>query len=76
MSTTETHHPLWVAYGPSGVVGSIRKDDDGYTVTMAGADAAAGTLPLDGGRQERAALADDAGQRLARVPRALSAAVG
>ena len=42
MSTTETHHALWVAYGPSGVVGSIRKDDDGYTVTMAGADASAG----------------------------------
>jgi hypothetical protein len=45
MSTTETHHPLWVAYGPSGVVGSIRKDDDGYTVTMAGADASAGRYP-------------------------------
>ena len=30
MSTTETHHPLWVAYGESGVVGSIRKEDDGY----------------------------------------------
>ncbi|GAA1990572.1 methyltransferase [Microbacterium pumilum] len=45
MSTTETHHPLWVAYGQSGVVGSIRKDDGGYTVTMAGADAAAGTYP-------------------------------
>ena len=45
MSTTETHHPLWVAYGSSGVVGSIRKDDDGYTVTMAGADSAAGTYP-------------------------------
>ena len=45
MSTTETHHPLWVAYGPSGVVGSIRKDDDGYTVTMAGADKTTGTYP-------------------------------
>lgn len=45
MSTTETHHPLWVAYGTSGVAGSIRKDDDGYTVTMAGADAIAGTYP-------------------------------
>ena len=61
MSTTETHHRLWVAYGQSGVVGSIRKDDDGYTVTMAGADSSAGTLSLDGDRQERAALADDAG---------------
>ncbi len=45
MSTTETRHPLWVAYSPSGVVGSIRKSDDGYTVTMAGADAATGTYP-------------------------------
>jgi hypothetical protein len=45
MSTTETHHSLWVAYGSGGVVGSIRKGDDGYTVTMAGADAAAGTYP-------------------------------
>jgi hypothetical protein len=46
MSTTETHHALWVAYGPSGVVGSIRKDDDGgYTVTMAGAEASAGSFP-------------------------------
>lgn len=45
MSTTETHHPLWVAYGSSGVVGSIRKEDDGYIVTMAGADASAGSYP-------------------------------
>lgn len=45
MSTTQTHHPLWVAYGTSGVVGSIRKAEDGYTVTMAGADRAAGTYP-------------------------------
>lgn len=36
---------LWVAYGPNGVVGSIRHDDDGYAVTMAGADAVAGTYP-------------------------------
>lgn len=45
MSTTETHHSLWVAYGPNGVAGSIRKDDGGYTVTMAGATAAAATYP-------------------------------
>jgi len=45
MSTTETHHPLWVAYGASGVAGSIRKGDDGYTVTMAGASESAGTYP-------------------------------
>ncbi|WP_127819537.1 methyltransferase [Microbacterium sp. CPCC 204701] len=45
MSTTQMHRALWVAYGPSGVVGSIRKDDDGYTVTMAGADRASGTYP-------------------------------
>ena len=45
MSTTETHHPLWIAYGASGVAGSIRKDDDGYTVTMAGAETTTGTYP-------------------------------
>ncbi|BDV30790.1 methyltransferase [Microbacterium terricola] len=45
MSTTETHHPLWVAYATSGVVGTIRKGDEGYTVTMAGADESAGTFP-------------------------------
>ncbi|WP_347975639.1 methyltransferase [Microbacterium sp. ProA8] len=45
MSTAQTHHALWVAYGESGVAGSIRKDDDGYTVTMAGADHVAGTYP-------------------------------
>ncbi len=45
MSTTETHHALWVAYGANGVAGSIRKEDDGYTVTMAGAGASAGTYP-------------------------------
>jgi hypothetical protein len=44
MSTTKTR-ALWVAYGSNGVVGSIRHDDEGYTVVMAGADAAAGTLP-------------------------------
>lgn len=45
MSTTDTHTALWVAYGPSGVAGSIRKDQEGYTVTMAGADARTGTYP-------------------------------
>lgn len=45
MSTTETHHALWVAYGSGGVVGSIRKEDEGYVVTMAGADSVAGTYP-------------------------------
>jgi len=45
MSATQSHHALWVAYGAPGVVGSIRKDDAGYTVTMAGADASAGTYP-------------------------------
>ena len=33
MSTTKTL-ALWVAYGRNGVVGSIRHDEDGYTVTM------------------------------------------
>jgi hypothetical protein len=45
MSTTDTHHALWVAYGQGGVVGSIRRDDLGYTVTMAGAEASAGSYP-------------------------------
>ncbi|KNY06486.1 methyltransferase [Microbacterium sp. GCS4] len=36
---------LWVAYGTNGVVGSIRHDDEGYTVVMAGSDAASGTFP-------------------------------
>ena len=45
MSTAEPHHSLWVAYGASGVVGSIRKEDDGYRVTLAGASESAGTYP-------------------------------
>jgi hypothetical protein len=45
MSTTDTHHSVWVAYGRGGVAGSIRKSDEGYTVTMAGADAATGSYP-------------------------------
>lgn len=44
MTSTKTR-ALWVAYGSNGVVGSIRKDDDGYTVTMAGADTSAGVSP-------------------------------
>ncbi len=36
---------LWVAYGTNGVVGSIRHDDEGYTVVMAGSDAASGSYP-------------------------------
>lgn len=42
--TTMTRR-LWVAYGPAGAVGKIQKDDDGYTVHMAGASAALGTYP-------------------------------
>jgi hypothetical protein len=45
MSMTDASHTVWVAYGRSGVVGSIRKDESGYTVTMAGADASAGRYP-------------------------------
>ena len=37
---------LWVAYGSEGnVVGSVRKQGDGYTVTLAGAEASLGTYP-------------------------------
>lgn len=45
MTDTTTHRALWVAYGPSGVVGTIRKSDAGYIVTMAGADASVGEYP-------------------------------
>lgn len=42
MADTETRR-LWVAYGASGAVGTIRKNEHAYTVTMAGADDAVGT---------------------------------
>lgn len=42
---TSTTLALWVAYGRNGVVGSVRHVDEGYQVTMSGADAAAGTYP-------------------------------
>ncbi len=45
MSMTETRHALWVAYGSGGVAGSISKREDGYLVTMAGADSTAGVYP-------------------------------
>ncbi|GAA1652645.1 methyltransferase [Microbacterium flavum] len=44
MSTTSS--TLWVAYGAEGsVVGTVRRDGDGYTATIAGADASLGTYP-------------------------------
>lgn len=44
MSTTSS--TLWVAYGAEGnVVGTIRRGDDGYTATIADADASVGTYP-------------------------------
>lgn len=46
MSTSAAEHALWVAYGESGVTGTIRKESDGqYLVTMAGASEALGTFP-------------------------------
>ncbi len=43
---SDTTSGLWIAYGTEGaVVGSIRKGDDGYTVTMAGAAETLGTYP-------------------------------
>jgi hypothetical protein len=45
MEHTEQRHSLWVAYGATGVAGSIREGDDGFVVTMAGADASVGTYP-------------------------------
>ncbi|MBN9176272.1 MAG: methyltransferase [Microbacterium sp.] len=44
MSTTSS--TLWVAYGAEGnVVGTIRREEDGYIATIAGADASLGTYP-------------------------------
>lgn len=45
MSAATTTRTIWVAFGASGVVGTIRRDADGYTVTMAGADVSAGVFP-------------------------------
>lgn len=45
MSETITHRRLWVAYGPSGVVGKIQKDAEGYAVHMAGKDERLGVYP-------------------------------
>ncbi len=45
MQTSESTTTLWVAYGRGGVVGTIRKGDDGYVVTMAGASESVGTYP-------------------------------
>jgi len=45
MSMAAPHHALWVAYGTGGVVGTIRKEDAGYTVTMAAAEDSVGTFP-------------------------------
>jgi hypothetical protein len=38
--------PLWIAYAADGrVVGTIRGNDDGYLVTIAGASSSVGTYP-------------------------------
>ena len=74
MSTTETHHPLWVAYGPSGVVGQHPQGRRRLHRHDGGRRRRRRHLSLDGDREERAALAHDAGQRLAGVPRALTRA--
>ncbi len=43
---TTTSSTLWVARGREGnVVGTIRRSDGGYIVTIADADAAVGTYP-------------------------------
>jgi hypothetical protein len=45
MSETQTRR-LWVAYGPSGAVGTIEKTaDDAFSVKMVGAEAAIGVYP-------------------------------
>ena len=44
--TSTTTSTLWLAYGAEGrVVGTIRKADGSYTVTMAGASASLGSYP-------------------------------
>ena len=44
MSTASS--ALWVAYGAEGnVVGTVRKTDEGYTSTVAGASESIGTYP-------------------------------
>ncbi|WP_312676040.1 methyltransferase [Microbacterium sp.] len=44
MSTASS--TLWVAYGAEGnVVGTVRKTDEGYTSTVAGASESIGTYP-------------------------------
>jgi hypothetical protein len=45
MNNATKTRTIWVAFGESGVVGTIRKDSDGYTVTMAGAEASVGIYP-------------------------------
>lgn len=44
MSMTQTR-ALWVAYGQAGAVGSIRRDEEGFVVTMAGGADPIGTYP-------------------------------
>lgn len=44
MAETQSRR-LWVAYGESGVVGTIKQDADGYTAALAGADQTIGTYP-------------------------------
>lgn len=45
MDSTTPTRMMWIAYGASGVIGSIRKSEEGYVVTMAGADAPLGAYP-------------------------------
>ncbi len=43
---TETQaRRLWVAYGKSGVVGTIKQDAGGYTAALVGADQSIGIYP-------------------------------
>ncbi|MCR2801036.1 MULTISPECIES: methyltransferase [unclassified Microbacterium] len=45
MSAGEKRTQLWVAYGSGGVAGTIRKMEEAYVVTMAGADDVHGMYP-------------------------------
>lgn len=45
MNSNTTAERRWVAFGPSGAVGSIRHTSDGYAVQMIGHDAERGVYP-------------------------------
>jgi len=45
MENQTTLRKRWVAFGPTGAVGSIHQEEDGYSVRMVGEDDARGVFP-------------------------------